>query len=217
MAKTLVVDNISVEFEDDRDGQIVERKIGSLEKALSDAVASVTKLTTDLTTLQGSVSTKDAEIATLKKQVTDNALTPEKIDAAARARSGMLDVARKMLGDALIVDGRSDADIQRQCVTKFMGGPNAITGWNDDQIAQSFRTIAGMPGLVQAAPGAPSFPHAPHNGVQDAASAFMRPGSGWGYGGYQPSAADKAYQDGIRDMEDAWKPAHLRPATAATK
>lgn len=202
-AMRLLVDGINVEIEDETHGEIVVRRIKTLEDNLTKTAGDVTRLTADITTLQGSVQTKDAEIVTLKKQVTDAALTPQKMDELVKARQDMIGVAKKMLGDALIIDGRTDADIRKQCVTSYLGAAQ-VAGWNDDQVSTSFATIAAMPSNK---PG----PNGAGFTARDAAPVFFRTGHGY----TELSAAEKAYQDNVTDMENAWKSPARRAAEAA--
>lgn len=197
--RTLTIDGINVQVEDDRDAQLIERRIKTLEDVGKDAVKMLKDNETTIATLQAAVQTKDVELVTVKKQLADAQVTPQKMDEMVKARLAMVDVAKKMIGNALIIDGRSDADIRRQVVTTKLGAA-VVAGWSDDNITTSFATLAAIPGNAPNGGGGPT--------LQDATIAFSRPG-------YRTEdASSKAYEDSIRDLTDAWKPAHLRAAAA---
>jgi hypothetical protein len=122
---------------------IKDAKIGELETALQKAVTdSTTQKTTDansISELQKQIGVKDAEIATLKKQVEDAAVTPEKLDAMVRDRDEVIGKGRAVLGNALVIDGKTIGDIRKQVVLAKIG--DAAKGWNDDQVAASFATM----------------------------------------------------------------------------
>jgi len=86
------------------------------------------------------LATKDAEIETLKKQLEDAHLSPAAVDALVKDRSTLIGRAKVILGDALVVDGREDADIRKQCVVAKVG--DVSKDWSDDQIKASFNTLA---------------------------------------------------------------------------
>ena len=147
--RTLMVDGVGVELEE-RDVQIIERAISKLTSELT---AAKTDLATAKTTAQNdiataktetanataAVSTKDAEIATLKQQLADSKFTPQKLDQMVSDRVKTVQRAQSILGDALVVDGKTDADIRRQVVAKKMG--DTAKDWTDDMVTASFNTL----------------------------------------------------------------------------
>jgi hypothetical protein len=146
--KTLLVDGITCEMSDTAvevvqrhmataaDAFNFEKKKGEKaeeekEKVKKDSGEQIAKLTTDL-------ATRDAEIATLKKQVADSALTPEKLDALVKDRSIVADKAKAIMA-TVVVDGKSVEDIMRQVVDSKLG--DLAKGWNADQVKVSFDTL----------------------------------------------------------------------------
>jgi hypothetical protein len=148
--RTILVDNISVELED-RDAQIVERRINALEKQIADAnTALATAKTTaqndiataktETTNATATVATKDAEIATLKQQLTEAKMSPEKLDKMVAERVNTVNRAKAIIGDALVVIGKTDADMRKQVVLAKLG--DTAKDWNDDMITASFNTLS---------------------------------------------------------------------------
>lgn len=192
MAKTLVVDNMSVEFEDDRDAAFVERHI----KQLGDSVASLTTAKSQqdaqIVTLTKQVSDKDVEIITLKKQIEDAKVTPQLLDTMVKDRQTVIDKARTMIGSGLIVDGRDTADIRKQVVLAKIG--DAAKNWNDGQIEVSFTSLsAGVTGTSNTGAAGPG-------GYVDAVTAFSRPGFR-----SNVNDSDKAWEENNKRLTDAWK------------
>ena len=99
------------------------------DRATKDAAA---KLTTEL-------ATKDAEIAKLKKDLDDSKVTPAQLDQWVKDRSEMLTKAKAILGDALVVEGKSDDEIRKQVVLAHVG--DAAKDWDAGQLKTSFISI----------------------------------------------------------------------------
>jgi uncharacterized protein len=133
--KTITIDGATVQV-DDVAATIIPRYVAALEiraKTAEDGLAAMTtKYKTD-------TETRDAEVVTLKKQVADAKLSPEQIETLVRDRTLVIGKARSVLGDRLVTDGRSEADIRRQVVDASMG--QAARGWSDDQVASSFAVL----------------------------------------------------------------------------
>ena len=141
----------SVELEE-RDLQVVEKRITHLEKELGTAKAD---LATSQATLQNDIAAartetanattlaqnKDAEIATLKQQLADAKITPQKLDQLVSDRGKVVARAKSIIGDApwFVVDGRTDEDIRRQVVNAKLG--ETAKEWTDDMISASFNTL----------------------------------------------------------------------------
>ena len=147
--RSILIDGITVEMEE-RDVQVVERQIGKLETDLETAqselktlrASSETALATSKTetaNANSTVQTKDAEIATLKQQLADSKLSPQQLDKLVGERVETVQKAKTMLGDSLIIDQKTDADIRKQVVLARMG--DQAKDWNDDMIKASFNTL----------------------------------------------------------------------------
>ena len=151
--RKIMIDGISVEMEE-RDTQVVERRLSALEAELATAK---TALATAQTTAQNDVATartetanattlannKDAEIATLKSQLADAKMSPDKLDKLVTDRVATVQRA-KALHDAVVVDGKSDAEIRRQVVAAKLG--DTAKDWTDDMVTASFNTLSTATG-----------------------------------------------------------------------
>jgi hypothetical protein len=181
----------------------LEKKKKDDDDCKKDSAVKITELTT-------ASATKDAEIVTLKKQLADAKLTPQALDALVKDRHAVVDKARKVLGDKLVVDGKTIEDMRKQVVDAKLGA--AAQGWTDEQIKASFDTlVAGSGGST----------------VNDAVRVFAgRTSPGWA----QPQQSapvfdssnpqhirDAAYAMSVFDMETAWMNPEQRKAAAAAR
>lgn len=132
--KTFTVDGISVEMSDTAI-QVVQKVLGQFDAAKT-ALADAEKKIGELNT---AVSTKDGEIAVLKKQVEDGKMTPDQIDAAVQARQAVIADAKAITGSEIVSDGKADADIRRAAVEAKLG--DAAKGMDDAAIAGAFKAL----------------------------------------------------------------------------
>jgi uncharacterized protein len=132
--KKIMVDGIEVELEE-RDAQLVERRLSTLEKEIGTLKATGQ---TELANATAVTQTKDAEIATLKQQLADATISADKLDALADARAAVKQRA-KALFDSVILDKKTDAEIRRQVVNAKLG--DVAKDWNDDMVSASFNTL----------------------------------------------------------------------------
>jgi hypothetical protein len=148
--RTIMVDNFPVELED-KDAMVVERHIAKLAADLATAQTvlaaaqtaaqnDAAKAATEVANAKAEVNTKDAELVTIKSQLADSKLTPAKIDKLVADRAATVNRAKKIIGDALVVDGKTDADMRKQVVLAKLG--DTAKDWNDDMINASFNTLA---------------------------------------------------------------------------
>jgi hypothetical protein len=140
--KTITIDSASVSV-DDVGAQIIPRYVSQLEtraKTAEDSLAAITtRTTTEKQTQDAAIATLTAENATLKKKVEDAKTTPQQLDQLVRDRAVVVAQARSVLGDRVITDGRTDADVKRQVVDAAMGA--VAKGWTDEQVASSFAVL----------------------------------------------------------------------------
>jgi len=179
--KTITVDGIKVTL-DEMSADVVSRALADAEKAMEELDEAKKKAADSVAV----IATKDAEIATLKTQLAD-ATNPAAIDAAVKDRAAVVDQAKAIIGDKLVVDGKSTAAMRRQVVDAKLG--DVSRGWTDEQVAASFGT------LVAAAPQ-----------TTDALREAIRHQA--------PITGDKrtaAYEGNRKRLEDAWK---TRPGAA---
>lgn len=141
--KTHLVDGHTVELSD---AAIIA--VSGLQKNLGTLTADNLTLSTSLQTANTVIQTKDGEIAALKQKLADAELTPAKLDAAVNARSKVVGDAKKIAGEALVVDGKTDAEIRRAAVGSKLG--DAANALSDEAIAGAFAYMA-----ADAAPADP--------------------------------------------------------------
>lgn len=153
--RSFVIDGITVDMEE-RDMQVVERHVQKLEGELETAntalnalrtssQADLAKAQTETANVAAAVQTKDAEIVTLKQQLTDSKLTPQQLDKLVSDRVATVQRARSILGDTILVDGKTEADIRRQVVSSKLG--DVAKDWNDDMVTASFNTLTVDTGI----------------------------------------------------------------------
>jgi hypothetical protein len=104
-----------------------EQEKGKKQKSTDEAT-----IATHVTT----IATKDAELVTVKKQLEDSKLTPAKLDELVKDRALVAGKAKVVLGDKLVVDGKSVQEIRRQVVVVKLG--DSAKGWSVDQVNASF-------------------------------------------------------------------------------
>jgi hypothetical protein len=143
---------------------------------------------------EDAIKAKDAEIAVLNKKVADAVTTPAKLHAMATARQGVIDKARAILGDKLIVnDEKTDDDMRKQVVDAHLG--DVAKDWDAGQVAAGFAAITKDAKPAKQNAG---------NQFADAVRAFAQPMHPMNVGDAQ-AIKDKAYEDMVKDGEQAWK------------
>jgi hypothetical protein len=194
---TIVVDSISLEMSDTA-AAVVNRSIKDLNdklnastaavadasKAKTEAEATIAKLTADH---KVAIDAKTAEIDALKKQVADAAITPAKLDQMVKDRADVFGKAKAVLGDKLVVDGKSIADVQRQVVSSQLG--DVAKDYTDEQVKISFDTLTAKIKVDAAAPA---------SGVIDTARAFSAPA-------LNTTDKQKLYADRDKKLSSRWQ------------
>lgn len=212
--RTIMIDGINCEVADGVHGDVITRHISKL----SDTVAALTKDAAEKeegfakfkkkkeeedAKRDAEIATKDAEIAKLTQAVKDSEITPAKLDQMVATRQEIAGKAKALLGDKLVVDGKTVAEIQKQVVDAKLG--ERAKSYTADQVAVAFDTLTADVKAGDAAPAGSdysSFVGAGHRpgGLQDMRSAIAD-------GGIQ---GDKAKVEAIVDarnkrLQDAWK------------
>ena len=131
--KTLTIDGLRVPNVSDE----AEAAIVKLQAALATAETRATDAEGKVAAAATEAATKDAEIETLKAQVADSAITPEKLRDAAKEYAAVVDKA-KALG-VTVADDADIAAIQRAVVDAKVG--DVAKDWTADQVAVSFATL----------------------------------------------------------------------------
>jgi len=218
MPKTITVDGLDVQVADDASEKILKRYLASQEQTIatlkkkmgmnptegeskSDFMARCQDAGNDADACstawsKASAATedraaKDAEIATLRKQLTDAeaAIKPAALDALAKDRGELIAKAKSMIGDKLVTDGKTSAEIRKQVVDAFMGEVSAE--WTDAQVETSFATLAAKDSKAPATV----------NGTQrlGAVLADTKPAA------TSQSVRDEAYDKYVARTANAWK------------
>jgi uncharacterized protein len=137
----------------------------------------------EITKRDEALKVKDAEITTLKAALAD-ATDPAKQDLRIKDRQRVVDRAKAVF-PAVVSDGKSIADIQRQVVVAKVG--DVAKDWNDAQLSASFDTIA----VGAAARGT----------VADAVQVFSKPH----FAATVADEREKAYADSEFHDANAWR------------
>jgi uncharacterized protein len=110
----------------------------AVDAAMSAKDAEVGALTAKLATATTALEAKDGEIVGLKAKLADAEITPEKLQALADARAQVIGKA-KSLAPALVVDGKTDAEIRKAAVTAKLG--DAAASMSDAAIEGAFAAL----------------------------------------------------------------------------
>ncbi len=197
--RAFIVDGVTVQMEDTA-GAIVQRALARAEEALSAARKKVEEeedkskkakdaLTDAETKGKAALEAKDGEIAVLKKQVADGAITPQKLDELVAAQADTVAVAKAMLGDGYDPKGKTIEAIRKDVVVTVLG--DAAKTMTDAAIEGAFTTLAvgarqngGGQGaytapvnrLADSLRGGGHSQGQPHNAMQARAEAWTRQG-----------------------------------------
>jgi hypothetical protein len=165
---TIVVDSISLEMSDTA-AAVVNRSIKDITDKLNASVATVATITADAAKAKTeadatiakltadhkvALDALNAKVDALTKQVTDSAITPAKLDQLVKAKA--------ILGDKLVVDGKSIVEVQKQVVASQLG--DVAKDYTDEQVKISFDTLTAKIKVDASA-----------SGVTDTARAFSAP------------------------------------------
>jgi hypothetical protein len=132
--KLIMVDGLQVETTDAGEAAIV--KLQGQIATLTDAkTASETKVGE----LTAAVATKDGEVAALKQQLADAAVTPAKLEQLVADRSKLVDAAKKIV-PALVTDGKTDVEIRKEVVATKLG--DAAKDFDDNAILGAFGALS---------------------------------------------------------------------------
>lgn len=199
--KTIIVDGLSVNVADDQSASIIQRVIDTATtnlKVMTDAFEDFKKKAkkdgeeTDkaLKDAQASVQAKDGEIAVLKKQVTDAAVTPEKLDVMVKDRLLVIGKAKTLVDAAYVFDGKTIEQIRKDAVVASLG--DSAKTMQDGEIVGAFVALTkdakAGDSTNQLVDAMSRRPHSSGTNITDAAQVAL-------------DARDK-------EMADAWK----RPA-----
>lgn len=189
----LVIDGISVNVADEQTASIIERHIAKLTndlKVVNDSFEDFKKkkkeTDKEVEDAKATISAKDGEIAVLKKQVADAAITPEKLDVLVKDRLAVVDKAKVLLGDKYVFDGKSVETIRKDAVVLSLG--DSAKDMDDATVVGAFVALT-----KDAKPA--------NSATQIADALRSRPHSA----SQTVDARDAAYADNIKHLENNWK------------
>jgi hypothetical protein len=197
---TITVDGVPVEMTDIA-ASVVMRRLKGLETEASDLHSKLAAHAAKQKEDEAKQAEKDAmykkktdtdaaTIATLQSQLKDAAMTPEKLDAMVKDRSEIAAKARFVIGDKLVVQGKTTGEIKKQVVQAKVG--DASKTWSDDAVSASFDTLTAginpvqLQQTVQAA-----------DALATGFSGVPQPGAGGG--------RSASYDNYDKRLKDAWK------------
>lgn len=188
----LVIDGLTVNVADDQSGGIIERHIATLNKQLADALAEGSKAEEALETAQQEADEKkkkldaqDGEIAVLKKQVADAAITPEKLDVLVKDRLAVVDKAKVLLGDKYVFDGKTIEQIRTDAVATSLG--DAAKNMSTDAVTGAFVALTKDAATTTSDRQiGDAIRHRPHSSTS-------------------ASVKDAAYGEMVKTLENNWK------------
>lgn len=138
----VTIDGIIVEMSDTA-AQIVSKLQDGVTKALADLQTA----RATLVAAQASLQTRDGEIAGLNAKLRDAEMSPARLDAAVAARAKLVADARKIAGDRLVVDGKTEVEIRRAAVAAKIGDA-AAKEMSDAAIEGAFRVLVPAGGTA---------------------------------------------------------------------
>ena len=181
--RTLVIDGVTIAL-DDKDGQILERHLKTLNDAAADASKRLGASEGRIAEMQKAIETKDGEILGLTKKLADAEWTPQKRDQAIRDSMEVFDRARRVLGDKLVTDGKTEIAIKREVVAAELGDEET-KALSDEAVAGVFRAVT--------------------RDAKTNDSGLVRTGRALSQLTPQPNLADAAYQKYVERLANAHK------------
>lgn len=206
MTHTVLVDGSPIEVADELSKSVIERAMKVLRDAAEEAKAAKAKSdvekaeeerkrTIGETDAKKAMDAKDGEIAALKQQLGDAAMTPAKLNALVVERAAVTDAAAKVIGSDKGLADMSNADIKRTAVVaKLSDAWKDAKAFSDDSVDGAFKALAAVPGTgagVRKLADSIGFIQTSHSVNLDDARAER----------------DKAYNQRVADI--AWKPKNI--------
>ena len=148
MPITAAFDGVTVEFADELSASNMNTAFSALKAKLKDAEKKSEKDDEDMDEkdkknkadcddAKAKIDAKDGEIAVLKKQLADAAVTPAMLDSLLRDREVVKEAAKKVLDAKFVFDGKSIADIKHAAVVAKLGDA-AVKDMNEAAVSGAF-------------------------------------------------------------------------------
>lgn len=142
--KTILVDGISLEVPDtaaaviQRNEERQQAEVKRLSDAASVAQTQIGELTAKLSDAHKASEETKGKVVALEAQLKDAQITPAKLDEMVKVRSTIVDKAKAIVGDALVVDGKTEMEIKRQAVEKSIGDAAIVATLSDEAVNGAF-------------------------------------------------------------------------------
>jgi hypothetical protein len=188
--RSVVVDGITIEATE-QSAQVIDKLTAERDDARSKLATVQAEAATAKDAHDKAIADKDAEIQKLK----DEAPTAATLEKMAADRAGLIDTAKKMLGDSFDFTGKSADEIRKAAVEKKLG--DSAKDYDAAQITIAFDTLA----RTAADTSKPGDKPAP--GAKDAFAPQAGPGTST-----HVTDLDKSRTERAQRKADKWK----RPA-----
>lgn len=140
MSKIIMIDAAPVEVADELAAAVVTNKIKALTDAVSAAEEDAAKKKKEAMESKAACDAAAGEIAVLKQQVADAAITPDKLDVLVKERSEVIDAASSLLDKAFVFSGKHLIDIRRAAVSVKLGD-SVAKDMSDAGIEGAFKAL----------------------------------------------------------------------------
>lgn len=181
--KTIMIDGAPVELADDLSATLISNKLTSLSDALADMKKKKEDAEEEKEKATGACDAANGEIAVLKKQVADAAITPDKLDAMLEERNSVIDAASTLLPKDFAFKGKALPEIRRAAVATNLGDA-AVKDMSDEGINGAFTALTAN-GKKEG-------------GAKALAGAFRAPVR-------DAQVNDNGYGEYTKGLSDAWK------------
>lgn len=153
--KTIVVDGVSVEIADATTAALIEKTLKSLTDGFEDMKKKKDVAEEEAEKSKKACDAANGEIAVLKKQVADAAITPEKLHSLVTERKAVIDAAASLLPKDFKADDKTLDEIRRVAVGNHLGDA-AVKDMSNDAITGAFTALTATEpkGGVKALAGA---------------------------------------------------------------
>lgn len=192
MTKHVTVDGVSLELTDTT-AQVIQRYIEKCDQGFEEfkkkkieaeaAKEEEKKKSSDSAVL---IVTKDTQIKELQDQLKAAQITPEMLDQALMDRANVIQKAKAILGDKLVIKDQTVGAIRKQVVDARLG--DIAKTYSDEHVKIAFDTLSAD---VKAA--------SPHQGTSGLTQVFSAPRTP------AMDSVDQAYDDYCKDISNAWQ------------
>jgi hypothetical protein len=181
--KTIMIDGAPINVGDELAATLINNKLKSLGDGFEDMKKKKDDAEEEAKKAKAMADAATGEIAVLKKQVADAAITPEKLDTLVEERKAVTDAASSLLPKDFAFTGKKLEDIRRAAVAVHLGDA-AVKDMSDDAVAGAFTALTAS---------------APKGGTRELANAFRPRVADGG------NTNDNGYGAYVKNLGDAWR------------